>query len=99
MVLLGVIIDTDFAHRTSRGAYFRTERGVRERGVLRGANHRRTSTTQQSDQKNPSQYDFTLFFSRRGIRSSFDFRFLFHHNDFTTHVQQTHLERRVPSRE
>ncbi len=99
MVLLGVNNGIEFARHTSRGAYFRTERGVRERGVLRGANHRRISTTQQSDQKNASQYDFTLFFSRRSIRSSFDFRFLFHHNDFTTHVQQTHLERRVPSRE
>ena len=87
MVLLEVIIDIGFAHHTSRGAYFRTERGVRERGVLRGANRRRISTTQRLDQKNASQYDFTLFFSRRNIRHSFDFRFLFHHDDFTTHVQ------------
>ena len=87
MVLLGVNTDVDFAHHTSRGAYFRTERGVRERGVLRGANRRRISTTQRLDQKNASQYDFTLFFSRRNIRDSFDFRFLFHHNGFNAHVQ------------
>ena len=99
MVLLGVNIDISIVHRTSRGAYFRTERGVRERGVLRGANHRHISTTQQSDQKDASQYDFTLFFSRRSIRDRFDFRFLSHYNGFTIHVQQTHLERRVPSRE